>query len=110
MCWTNPPLACMPAITSNCWMCSKSFVAAGIHGGRVVASGTLAELAKHPESVTGQSLRAEKKFPARGERRSILVAADVRRLKSKSGKGQSLLTSAATNEWLTLHNAAVNNL
>jgi excinuclease ABC subunit A len=83
---------------------------AGVHGGQVVASGTLAELAKHPESVTGQCLRAEKKFPARGERRPVFVAAAVRRLKSKSTKSQSLLTSAATNEWLTLRNAAVNNL
>ncbi|NOS70207.1 MAG: excinuclease ABC subunit A, partial [Verrucomicrobia bacterium] len=83
---------------------------AGVHGGQVVASGTLAELMKHPESVTGQSLRAEKKFPARGERRMVSVAADVRRLKSKTEKSQSLLTSAATTGWLTLRNAAVNNL
>jgi excinuclease ABC subunit A len=64
---------------------------AGVHGGQVVASGTLAELEKHPESITGQSLRAEKKFPARGERRP--VAAAVSRRKSKTGKGQRLLTS-----------------
>ena len=44
---------------------------AGVHGGQVVAAGTLAELAKHPESVTGKCLRAEKKFPARGERRPV---------------------------------------
>jgi len=66
---------------------------AGVHGGQVVASGTLAELAKHPESVTGQCLRAEQKFPARGERR--LVA-------DKAGKWQT--------PRLTLRHAAVNNL
>jgi excinuclease ABC subunit A len=83
---------------------------AGVHGGQVVASGTLAELEKHPESITGQSLRAEKKFPARGERRMVFIATDVRRLKSKTGKGQSLLTPSPTTQWLTLRNAAVNNL
>jgi excinuclease ABC subunit A len=81
---------------------------AGVHGGQVVASGTLAELEKHPESITGQSLRAEKKFPARGARRP--VAAAVSRRKSKTGKGQRLLTSSPTTQWLTLRNAAVNNL
>lgn len=67
---------------------------AGVHGGTVVASGTLAELAKHADSVTGQYLRAEKKFPARGERRNIE--------KVKGRKGER--------ETLTLRNAAVNNL
>src|SRR6185369_6616655 len=33
---------------------------AGIHGGRVVASGTLAELMRHADSVTGRCLRAHK--------------------------------------------------
>ncbi|HEX5222546.1 MAG TPA: excinuclease ABC subunit UvrA [Verrucomicrobiae bacterium] len=67
---------------------------AGVHGGEVVASGTLSELAKHPESVTGQCLRAEKKYPARGERRGV-----------ETGKGRKGETAT-----LTLRNAAVNNL
>jgi len=82
---------------------------AGVHGGQVVASGTLTELAKHPESVTGQCLRMEKKFPARGERRP--VAADVRRrTTAKNRPPIRLLPSAPTNDWLTLRNAATNNL
>ena len=46
---------------------------AGVHGGQVVASGTLKELMRHKDSITGQSLRAqtEKNYPARGERRPI---------------------------------------
>lgn len=68
---------------------------AGVHGGQVVASGTLEELAKHPESVTGQCLRAEKKFPARGARRSVTISS------GKSRKGTPALT---------LRDAAVNNL
>ena len=34
----------------------------GVHGGEVVAAGTLAELLRHPESITGQCLRAHKKL------------------------------------------------
>ena len=35
---------------------------AGIHGGQVVAAGTLKELMRHPESITGRSLRARKTY------------------------------------------------
>ncbi len=61
---------------------------AGIHGGQVVAAGTLSELMRHPESVTGRYLRAKRAFPRRGERRP------VRR----------------SHEMLTLAGAAKNNL
>jgi excinuclease ABC subunit A len=46
---------------------------AGVHGGQVVASGTLSELMRHKDSITGQSLRAQeaKHYPSRGERRPI---------------------------------------
>jgi len=86
---------------------------AGVHGGQVVAAGTLAELMRHPESITGQCLRAKKKYPTRGKRRLISPKSKVqppssetlRRGSPKSEDG--LLTSAAT---LTLHNADKNNL
>ena len=65
---------------------------AGVHGGQVVASGTLDELMRHPESITGQCLRTKKKYPTRGKRRPI-------NLKSKEEVG-----------WLTLHKANKNNL
>jgi excinuclease ABC subunit A len=76
---------------------------AGSHGGMVVASGTLAELMEHPESITGQCLREKRSYPSRGKRRLIAdEKQSVRRL-----------TSAATSleaGWLTLSNASVNNL
>ncbi len=81
---------------------------AGVHGGEVVAAGTLKELAKHPESITGQCLRAERKFPARGERRE--VAALVRARQNKAGKASRVLTNAATNHWLMLRGASAHNL
>ena len=92
----------------------------GVHGGEVVATGTLAELLRHPESVTGKCLRAHRKFPTRGERRAV---AEIRRPKPegrkkaeirtpKSGVGQSLIASApvAEGRWLTLSGATKNNL
>ena len=59
---------------------------AGVHGGEVVASGTLKELARHPESVTGQCLRAEQKFPGRGERRPTRVESASRVSYSSASK------------------------
>jgi excinuclease ABC subunit A len=96
---------------------------AGIHGGQVIAAGTLKELLRHPESITGKCLRSHKSYPARGQRRPVAegVRDDVRRLNSKRNspneagkpKSQSLLTSSPTERetrWLTLHNAKKNNL
>jgi excinuclease ABC subunit A len=99
----------------------------GVHGGEVVATGTLAELLRHPESVTGKCLRAHRKFPTRGERRTVAQIrnpkpetrrkAEIRSLKvegrsARTDIGQSLLTSAPTGEarWLTLKGATKNNL
>jgi excinuclease ABC subunit A len=44
---------------------------AGIHGGEVVASGTLKELMTHANSITAQSLREIKTYPVRGKRRPV---------------------------------------
>jgi excinuclease ABC subunit A len=44
---------------------------AGVHGGQVVAAGTLQELQGHATSITGQCLRAKKQFPSRGRRRPV---------------------------------------
>jgi excinuclease ABC subunit A len=57
---------------------------AGVHGGEVVAGGTLAELLRHPDSITGQCLRAVRKFPSRGQRRSVSPAANALILRGAS--------------------------
>lgn len=51
---------------------------AGVHGGHVVAQGTLEEIIAHPESLTGAYLRGAKKIPVpktrrRGSGKSLLV-------------------------------------
>jgi excinuclease ABC subunit A len=74
---------------------------AGVHGGELVAAGTLAELLRHPESVTGKCLRAHKSFPARGKRRPVKLA---------TPSGQRGATGGLASTWLTLVHAGKNNL
>jgi excinuclease ABC subunit A len=87
---------------------------AGVEGGEVVAHGTLEELLQHEDSLTGRCLRARKKYPTRGERRTVIHAGEeVTSLTSKSPgrakgkKDQRLLTSSPT---LQLQHAAIHNL
>ncbi|MBX3733754.1 MAG: excinuclease ABC subunit A [Verrucomicrobiae bacterium] len=77
---------------------------AGVRGGTVVAAGTLGELLAHPDSVTGQSLKAleSKSYPTRGQRRPVPTAVPA---SPRGRKG-----APATVEWLTIHGAARNNL
>lgn len=44
---------------------------AGVHGGRIVAAGTPAEVAKNPDSVTGRYMSGAEKIPVPGKRRAI---------------------------------------
>ncbi len=66
---------------------------AGVHGGTVVAAGTLAELMHNPASLTGRMLRQQetKSYPTRGQRRPAPAASEA-------------------GAWLTLHGARTNNL
>ena len=83
----------------------------GVHGGEVVATGTLAELLRHPESVTGKCLRARKKFPARGKRRAVTVKPEVRGPKAeRSPKSEVRRADGEAESWLTLRGADKNNL
>lgn len=66
---------------------------AGVHGGAVVAAGTLPELLRHPESITGKCLGSTKSYPARGKRRPVQTGAQK-----------------TPQHWLTLTHATKNNL
>jgi excinuclease ABC subunit A len=90
---------------------------AGVHGGQVVAQGTLRELMRHADSITGSCLRQHRKYPSRGSRRPIGAAANGNALElreiavpygNKNGKLSPAPLSAAAK--LTLRNADVNNL
>jgi excinuclease ABC subunit A len=79
----------------------------GVHGGEVVAAGTLAELMRHPESVTGKCLRAHKKYPSRGKRRPVRL---VRTLKSEARRPKTEDRRQGDDGWLILRGANKNNL
>ncbi|MEO7675184.1 MAG: excinuclease ABC subunit A, partial [Verrucomicrobiota bacterium] len=82
---------------------------AGVHGGEIVATGTLKELMRHKESITGLCLRGKQCFPQSGKRRATTVAAEAKRRTSgsKVGKADRLLASSAA---LNLSGASVHNL
>ncbi|HXT41827.1 MAG TPA: excinuclease ABC subunit A [Candidatus Angelobacter sp.] len=75
---------------------------AGVWGGEVVAAGTLNELLRHGDSITGRCLRAQatKKYPSRGKRRPVKAA----RSSGSSKDGEDVRHA------LELRNAAANNL
>ena len=81
---------------------------AGVHGGQVVAAGTLKELLRHPESLTGKYLRARKKYPTRGERRPVSVGKASRL--SPSSKKNKVGDRQDACPTLTLHDVSKNNL
>jgi excinuclease ABC subunit A len=82
---------------------------AGAHGGQVVAAGTLSELLRHPESITGKSLRVKKLYPGRGKRRPVTHApADTKRTAKEQSTDAAAMSRFAG--WLTLRQANKNNL
>ena len=81
---------------------------AGVHGGRMIAAGTLNQLCRNKASLTGQALRQKRTFPLSGCRRPVEgleLGADLRKGKKRSSKRKSTKTPA-----LTLHGASVHNL
>jgi excinuclease ABC subunit A len=87
---------------------------AGVRGGTVVAAGTLEELLRHPDSITGQCLTAlaSKTFPTRGVRRPVGLEAPIagkRKIRSKTPTPKDT-APAAEPEFLTLHQISRNNL
>ena len=71
--------------------------AAGIHGGEIVASGTLAELRENQQSITGKYLRQPPGHPRRGHYRELPAPWSPRKKKSNSN-------------WIALRGAALRNL
>jgi len=91
---------------------------AGVKGGEVIASGTLKELLRHGESITGQQLRAQegKKYPTRGERRAV-AGEKVGKRESERKAGRARLAGSLSHQptfppahFLTLTGATTHNL
>ena len=79
---------------------------AGVHGGQVVAAGTLAELLEHENSITGRCLRNHKTYPTRGKRRPIELPQLQNETEARARKSEKISGTPA----LMLKEAAVNNL
>jgi excinuclease ABC subunit A len=71
--------------------------AAGIHGGEIVASGSLAQIKKCKRSLTAKYLRKKMAHPLRGQRRDLPAAWSPRKKKSNEA-------------WIALQGAALRNL
>lgn len=71
--------------------------AAGIHGGEIVASGTLSQLKKQKQSITGKYLRESMSHPLRGSHRKLPAAWSPRKKKGNE-------------DWISLQGAALRNL
>lgn len=84
---------------------------AGVEGGTVVAHGTLEELLRHDDSITGRCLRAHKKYPTRGQRRPVTPGAKANQPAPEKRKGKSpgILNTTPT-QALILRGASVHNL
>ena len=78
---------------------------AGIHGGQVVATGTLKQLARHRDSITGRCLSQKRSFP-HGRSRRIVTRVKV----PKTPKPQSKAPSHPTTPSLVLRDVSKNNL
>lgn len=76
---------------------------AGVHGGEVVATGTLAQLMRHRESVTGRCLREKRSFPHGRSRRPVVVL-------EKTGSKEAACLQKDSNASLVLSGVSKNNL
>ena len=91
---------------------------AGVKGGEVVAAGTLKQLLRHKDSLTGRTLaaQADKKYPTRGERRQVTMPKaegrgprQTRKPKSEAQVRNSAL-AVRHSGFLRLEGASTNNL
>lgn len=80
---------------------------AGVRGGEVIAAGTLKELLRHKDSVTGQHLRAQeaRSYPSRGKRRVVKL-----RQASSPSSTRTKRDSPDACPALILNNANIHNL
>ena len=70
--------------------------AAGIHGGEIVASGTLMQLKKNKASITGKYLRKRTKHPLRGNYRKLPPAWSPERKRATKNGSLSKVPHCAT--------------
>ncbi|MEO8249952.1 MAG: excinuclease ABC subunit UvrA, partial [Burkholderiales bacterium] len=82
---------------------------AGVHGGRVMAQGTCAEVEATPGSLTGQYLSGALSI-AIPERHKPLAQADARGVATRNAAGKVVEYTRGETEWLRITNAHGHNL
>lgn len=91
---------------------------AGVKGGEVVATGTLRQLLRHKNSLTGRTLaaQADKRYPSRGARRMVADPKTENRKPKQPRKlkvaaqGENSAFGVRSSEFLRLEDATANNL
>jgi excinuclease ABC subunit A len=68
---------------------------AGAHGGRVIAQGTPAEVAAHPDSLTGKYLSRVLRIPVPARRRALTDTAEPQMLRIAGARGNNLKSVTA---------------
>ncbi|CAN7270746.1 excinuclease ABC subunit UvrA [Trinickia sp. LjRoot230] len=82
---------------------------AGKRGGRLVAEGTVDDLAAHPDSLTGQFLARPIVHPLQA-RRPVQPANSSAAKSGRKAKAPLAATPAVPERWLTIHGAHLHNL
>ncbi len=85
---------------------------AGVKGGEVVAAGTLKQLLRHKDSLTGRTLaaQAEKRYPTRGARRTVASPKVENRKPKSDAQERNSAFGIRHSGFLRLEGASTNNL
>ncbi|WP_199541130.1 excinuclease ABC subunit UvrA [Paraburkholderia kururiensis] len=89
---------------------------AGKRGGRVIAQGGVADLAAHPESLTGQFLARPMVHPLQARRPVAVPGAKAKARQAKAQQATANVNGSANGaempplNWLTVHGARLHNL
>ncbi|WEY42551.1 excinuclease ABC subunit UvrA [Paraburkholderia sp. SUR17] len=89
---------------------------AGKRGGRVIAQGGVADLAAHPESLTGQFLARPMVHPLQARRPVAVPGAKAKARQAKAQQATANVNGSANGaempslNWLTVHGAKLHNL
>ncbi len=82
---------------------------AGVHGGEIVATGTLNQLCKNPKSITGVALKEKRTYPMHGHPRPVQMNPQTFGKKFRKFKASSKSKKEST-PCMSLTHANLNNL
>ena len=83
---------------------------AGVHGGRVMAQGTCAEVEASPDSLTGQYMSGALRIEVPKNRHLPHAQSDARGQATRNAAGKVIDYTRGETEWLQITNARGNNL